>query len=156
MSARSGGISLRRNLSPPSIPIVPALHRPVAFLIVPVFGFANAGVSLAWFTPAALLSPIPLGIAVGLFLGKQLGVFTASWLAIKLKLARLPDNTSWAQLYGVSIVTGIGFTMSLFIGLLAFPAHPDAQDAVKIGVLAGSLLSGVIGYILLSAVSRRA
>ncbi|ESQ86692.1 sodium:proton antiporter [Asticcacaulis sp. AC460] len=135
----------------PLIRLEHALHKPVAFLIVPIFGFANAGVSLAGFTPAALLAPIPLGIALGLFLGKQLGVFSASWLAIKLRLARLPDNTSWFQLYGVSVVTGIGFTMSLFIGLLAFPTHPEAQDSVKIGVLAGSLLSGLIGYALLSA-----
>ncbi|EGF93252.1 na+/H+ antiporter NhaA [Asticcacaulis biprosthecium C19] len=139
----------------PLIRLEHALHKPVAFLIVPLFGFANAGVSLAGFTPAALLAPIPLGVALGLFLGKQLGVFSASWLAIKLRLARLPDNSTWLQLYGVSVVTGIGFTMSLFIGLLAFPTHPDAQDSVKIGVLIGSLLSGLIGFALLSASAPR-
>jgi Na+:H+ antiporter, NhaA family len=136
----------------PLVRLEHALHKPVAFLIVPIFGFANAGVSLAGFTPEVLLSPIPLGIAVGLFLGKQIGVFSASWLAIKLRLARLPENANWIQLYAVSVVTGIGFTMSLFIGLLAFPTHPEAQDAVKIGVLMGSLLSGIIGYILLRTV----
>jgi Na+:H+ antiporter, NhaA family len=133
----------------PLVRLEHALHKPVAFLIVPIFGFANAGVSLAGFTPEALLAPIPLGIAAGLFLGKQAGVFTASWLAIRLKLARLPENAGWGQLYAVSVLTGIGFTMSLFIGLLAFPAAPHSQDAVKIGVLFGSLASGLAGYLLL-------
>lgn len=132
----------------PLVRLEHALHKPVAFVIVPIFGFANAGVSLAGFTPDALLAPIPLGIAAGLFFGKQVGVFTASWLAIRLKLARLPDGASWPQLYAVSVLTGIGFTMSLFIGLLAFPTAPEAQDAVKIGVLIGSLTSGFAGYLL--------
>jgi Na+:H+ antiporter, NhaA family len=136
----------------PLVRLEHALHKPVAFLIVPIFGFANAGVSLAGFTPDALLAPIPLGIAAGLFLGKQAGVFTASWLAIRLKLARLPDGASWLQLYAVSVLTGIGFTMSLFIGLLAFPTAPQAQDAVKIGVLLGSLASGFAGYLLFRVV----
>ncbi|MBP2160939.1 Na+/H+ antiporter NhaA [Asticcacaulis sp. BE141] len=132
----------------PLVRLEHALHKPVAFLIVPIFGFANAGVSLAGFTPDMLLTPIPLGIAAGLFFGKQVGVFAASWLAIRLRLARLPDGTTWPQLYAVSVLTGIGFTMSLFIGLLAFPTAPQAQDAVKIGVLCGSLASGLAGYLL--------
>jgi Na+:H+ antiporter, NhaA family len=140
----------------PLVRLEHALHKPVAFLIVPIFGFANAGVSLAGFTPEALLAPMPLGIALGLFLGKQVGVFAASWLAIRLKLARLPDGANWAQLYAVSVLTGIGFTMSLFIGLLAFPTAPQAQDAVKIGVLFGSVVSGLAGYVLFSVLPNSA
>lgn len=139
----------------PLVRLEHALHKPVAFLIVPIFGFANAGVSLLGFEPQALLSPVPLGIAAGLFIGKQAGVFTASWLAIKLKLARLPKGVSWAQFYAVSVLTGIGFTMSLFVGLLAFPTHPETQDAVKVGVLLGSCASGLIGYILMSFSPKR-
>lgn len=141
-------IPLKGDHHSPLIRLEHTLHKPVAFLIVPIFGFANAGVSLAGFMPEALLAPIPLGIAAGLVLGKQAGVFAASWLAIRLKLARLPDGVSWMQLYAVSVLTGIGFTMSLFIGLLAFPDAPQAQDAVKTGVLLGSLVSGLAGYLL--------
>jgi NhaA family Na+:H+ antiporter len=126
-----------------------ALHAPVAFVIVPVFGFANAGVALAGTNPETLLAPVPLGVALGLFLGKQLGVFVASALAIKTGLASMPKDTNWLQLYGLSLLTGIGFTMSLFIGLLAFHDAPLLQDEVKIGVLLGSTLSGVAGYLLL-------
>src|SRR5215210_7944152 len=118
-----------------------ALHPWVAFLIVPVFGFANAGVSLAGMSWAALLAPVPLGIAAGLFIGKQIGVFLTTLAAVKLDWADCPENASWAQVYGVSLLCGIGFTMSLFIGLLAFPVSPELQVAVKIGVLSGSVLS---------------
>ena len=90
-----------------------------------------------------------LGIALGLFLGKQVGVFIFAWAAIRVNLANLPANASWRQLYGVAILCGIGFTMSLFIGLLAFPTSPELQDAVKIGVLAGSILSALLGTALL-------
>ncbi|MBP2160459.1 MULTISPECIES: Na+/H+ antiporter NhaA [Asticcacaulis] len=138
----------------PLVRLEHALHKPVAFLIVPVFGFANAGVSLAGFRPDMLLQPIPLGIALALFFGKQMGVFAASWLAIKSGLAKMPANTNWAQLYAVSVLTGIGFTMSLFIGLLAFPTAPEAQDAVKIGVLVGSLCSGLAGYALMAVMAK--
>jgi len=127
----------------------------VAFLVVPLFGFANAGVSFAGMTVSALAAPIPLGIALGLFLGKQIGVFGFAWATIRLRLAYLPAQATWPQLYGVAILCGIGFTMSLFIGLLAFPASEALQDQVKIGVLAGSVASAVVGAILLLAAPPR-
>lgn len=126
-----------------------ALHPWVAFMIIPIFGFANAGVSFAGIGPSALLDPVPLGIALGLFVGKQIGVFSFAWVAIRTGLADLPTNATWLQLYGVSLLCGIGFTMSLFIGLLAFPQSPFLQDETKIGVLAGSLLAGTIGWLVL-------
>ena len=125
-----------------------AIAPGVAFVIVPIFGFANAGVSFAGMSFAALLAPVPLGVAAGLFVGKQVGVFAFSWVAIRLNWADLPAQASWMQLYGVSLLCGIGFTMSLFIGLLAFQ-NPALQDAAKLGVLAGSLLSGLLGYLVL-------
>ncbi|CAA9492333.1 MAG: Na+/H+ antiporter NhaA type [uncultured Sphingomonadaceae bacterium] len=124
------------------------LHPWVAFGIVPIFGFANAGVSFAGVTVAEALSPVPLGIALGLFVGKQVGIFGAVWAAVKLRLADLPADATWAQVYGVSLLCGIGFTMSLFIGALAFPGA-DAQDGVKLGVLGGSLLAALLGYLVL-------
>ena len=126
-----------------------ALHPWVAYLIVPVFGFANAGVSLSGMSWAAVLAPLPLGIAAGLFVGKQIGVFLTTWAAVKLDWADCPEDASLAQVYGVSLLCGIGFTMSLFIGLLAFPTAPDLQDEVKIGVLTGSLLSALVGALVL-------
>ncbi len=132
-----------------------ALSPWVAFLIVPVFGFANAGVSFAGASPAVLAEPVTLGVAAGLFLGKQAGVFLSAWLAIRIGVARLPVAASWAQLYGVSLLCGIGFTMSLFIGLLAF-RDATLQDEVKIGVLAGSLLSALAGAAVLSVARKRA
>ena len=125
-----------------------ALHKPVALLIVPIFGFANAGVSFAGMGLASLAQPVPLGVALGLFLGKQLGVFGFAWLAIKSGMASLPRHSTFTQLYGVSLLCGIGFTMSLFIGALAF-SDAATVDATKIGVLAGSLASAVIGFLLL-------
>ena len=123
-----------------------ALHPWVAFAIVPVFGFANAGVALGGGVSA--FAPLPLAIALGLFVGKQVGVFGSVWLAVRLKIATRPAGASWQQIYGVALLCGIGFTMSLFIGGLAFPAQPEA-DAVKIGVLMGSLLSAVAGVLVL-------
>ena len=120
----------------------------IAFLVVPIFGFANAGVSLAGMTPSAVLDPVRLGVAAGLFLGKQIGVFGSAWVAIRLRLADLPAHATWLQLYGVSALCGIGFTMSLFIGLLAF-GDPHLQDATKMGVLAGSLLSAIAGWLII-------
>ena len=125
-----------------------ALVKPVAFLIVPIFGFANAGVSLAGISFATLAAPLPLGIAMGLFLGKQLGIFTSVWIAVKLGIAARPSKASWAQVYGVALLCGIGFTMSLFIGGLAFTG-PEQVDDVKIGVLMGSILSAILGYLVL-------
>lgn len=125
-----------------------ALHKPVALLIVPVFGFANAGVSFAGMGLDSLAQPVPLGVALGLFLGKQLGVFGFAWLAIKTGVASLPRHASFTQLYGVALLCGIGFTMSLFIGALAF-TDAATVDATKIGVLTGSLASAVAGFLLL-------
>ncbi|UVW36095.1 Na+/H+ antiporter NhaA [SAR92 clade bacterium H455] len=128
-----------------------SLHPWVSFVILPLFAFSNAGISLTGVSLDALLNPVPLGIAAGLFVGKQVGIFGACWLAIKLGLAKLPEGATWMQFYAVTILCGIGFTMSLFIGSLAF----EAQDAaymidVKLGVLVGSLLSAVAGSILIS------
>ncbi|WP_373474887.1 Na+/H+ antiporter NhaA [Sphingorhabdus sp.] len=125
-----------------------ALAKPVAFFIIPIFGFVNAGVSLDGVTPASLLAPLPLGIALGLFLGKQLGIFGSVWLSVKFGIATRPKDANWAQVYGVALLCGIGFTMSLFIGGLAF-IDSTQNDAVKIGVLMGSLLSALCGYAVL-------
>lgn len=125
-----------------------SLAKPVAFLIVPLFGFANAGVSLEGVGMAQALAPLPLGIALGLFVGKQLGIFSSVWAATKLGFAVRPKDASWLQVYGVALLCGIGFTMSLFIGGLAFTDAAQG-DAVKIGVLMGSLLSAFIGAAVL-------
>jgi NhaA family Na+:H+ antiporter len=125
-----------------------ALHPWVAFAILPFFAFANAGVSLEGLTFASLLAPVPLGIAAGLFIGKQIGVFGLSYGAVRLGLAKLPQGVSWLQIYGLSFLTGIGFTMSLFIGTLAYDDLEHATG-VRLGVLLGSLVSGVGGYLLL-------
>jgi NhaA family Na+:H+ antiporter len=128
-----------------------SLHPWVAFAILPLFAFANAGISLTGVSLDALLNPVPLGIAAGLFVGKQVGIFGACWLAIKLGLAKLPEGATWMQFYAVTILCGIGFTMSLFIGSLAFEAQgADYMIDVKLGVLVGSLLSAVAGSILIS------
>ena len=121
----------------------------VAFGIMPLFAFANAGVSLEGLSFASLLDKVPLGIVLGLFLGKQLGVFIFSYLSIKLKVAQMPSDTSWYNFYGVGVLTGIGFTMSLFVGNLAFAENMQYMDGVKIGVLTGSLLSTLFGYFLI-------
>ncbi|WP_380879535.1 Na(+)/H(+) antiporter NhaA [Sphingomonas sp. DBB INV C78] len=124
------------------------LHPWVAYAIVPLFGFANAGVSLAGTGLAELAAPLPLGVALGLFLGKQIGIFASVRLAVALKIGERPAGATWLQVYGVALLCGIGFTMSLFIGGLAF-ADPLLVDEVKIGVLGGSLLSALAGYTLL-------
>ena len=126
----------------------------VVFLILPIFGFANAGVSLSGLTADDILSPVPVGVAAGLFFGKQAGVFGLSVLAISLGLAKKPENSSWLQLYGVAVLCGIGFTMSLFIGNLAFAGSQLLIDEVKVGVLAGSVLSAFAGALILM-LSRR-
>ena len=127
----------------------------VAFGIMPLFALANAGVSLNGVNLNSLLSPVPLGILLGLFVGKQIGVFLFSIVSIKLKIAQMPNNSNWVSLYGVGILTGIGFTMSLFIGNLAFADNTQYMDGVKIGVLAGSLLSTLVGYFLLLMTSKK-
>ena len=129
------------------------LHIWVAFLILPLFAFANAGVSLGGLSFADVLSPVPLGIAAGLFIGKQLGVFSFCFIAVKLGLARLPDGANWVQVYAVACLTGVGFTMSLFIGTLAFD-DAELLNGVRLGVLMGSILSGVMGYSLLRIFSK--
>ncbi|KFE52803.1 pH-dependent sodium/proton antiporter [Pseudomonas syringae] len=125
------------------------MHYWVAFAIVPIFGFANAGVSLSGISLQNLIDPVPLGVALGLFVGKQIGVFLAAVLAIRAGLAVLPEGSNWVQLYGVAILCGIGFTMSLFIGNLAFPGSAHLVDEVKVGVLMGSGLAAIVGVILL-------
>jgi len=131
------------------IKIEHAISPYVAFGIMPLFAFANAGVSLEGLSLNSLLDKVPLGIVLGLFLGKQLGVFVFSYVAIKTKIAQMPNNTSWYNFYGVGVLTGIGFTMSLFVGNLAFVENMEYMDGVKIGVLTGSLLSTLFGYFLI-------
>jgi len=132
-----------------------AISPYVAFMIMPIFAFANAGVSLQGLSLLSLLQPVPLGILLGLFIGKQVGVMMFSFVAVKLGAAQMPDNSSWLSLYGVSVLTGIGFTMSLFVGNLAFAENIQYIDGVKIGVLAGSLLSTLFGYfVLLFSIKR--
>ena len=126
-----------------------AISPYVAFMIMPIFAFANAGVSLEGLSLSSLLQPVPLGILLGLFVGKQVGVMIFSFIAVKTGVAEMPDNSSWLSLYGVSVLTGIGFTMSLFVGNLAFAENIQYIDGVKIGVLAGSLLSTLFGYFIL-------
>ena len=132
-----------------------AISPYVAFMIMPLFAFANAGVSLQGLSLTSLLQPVPLGILLGLFIGKQVGVMIFSFVAVKLGAAQMPDNASWLSLYGVSILTGIGFTMSLFVGNLAFSENIQYIDGVKIGVLAGSLLSTLFGYFILLCASKK-
>jgi len=132
-----------------------AISPYVAFGIMPLFAFANAGVSLEGISFSSLLQPVPLGILLGLFIGKQLGVFLFSYVSIKLGFAQMPNNSNWINFYGVGILTGIGFTMSLFVGNLAFIENTQYMDGVKLGVLSGSLLSTLFGYFLILNTSRK-
>ena len=127
----------------------------VLFVIMPIFAFANAGVSLKEITFETLLNPVPLGILCGLFFGKQIGVFLFSYISIKLKIAEMPNNSNWITFYGVGMLTGIGFTMSLFVGNLAFVESTQYLSGVKIGVLMGSLLSTLFGYFLIRSCIRK-
>ncbi len=136
------------DLEPPLNRFVHMLHPYMAFFIMPVFALANSGVSLAGVGLAELAGPIPLGSLLGLFVGKQLGIFAATFAAVKLGLSGIPGNASWVKLYGVCMVAGIGFTVALFIAGLAFPT-PALLDQAKVGILLGSLLSGVGGYLML-------
>jgi NhaA family Na+:H+ antiporter len=151
----AAAIPIRKSPGHPDDPASP-LHRLehaiqpwVAYAVLPVFGLANAGVSLSGVTVDRLLDPVTLGCILGLFVGKQAGVFGTVWLVIQAGLATRPRHASWLHIYGVSILCGIGFTMSLFIGLLAFAGQTQFEDATKIGVLAGSLLSAVAGWLVL-------
>tara|TARA_B110001452_G_C15192036_1_gene413883 strand:- start:859 stop:1377 length:519 start_codon:yes stop_codon:yes gene_type:complete len=132
-----------------------AISPYVAFIIMPIFAFANAGVSLDGLDLSSLLQPVPLGILLGLFIGKQVGVMFFCYVAVKAGTAQMPDNSSWLSLYGVSVLTGIGFTMSLFVGNLAFVENIQYIDGVKIGVLTGSLLSTLFGYFILQFTSKK-
>ena len=127
----------------------------VAFGIMPLFALANAGVILENISINTILAPVPLGIICGLFFGKQIGVFLFSFLSVKLKLAEMPSNSNWIKFYGVGILTGIGFTMSLFVGNLAFTDYSNDLDGVKIGVLLGSFLSAAVGYFILLIVTKK-
>ncbi len=131
------------------------LHPSVAFVILPVFAFANAGISFADVSLESVLEPVPLGIALGLVIGKQLGVFGFSWIAIKLGVASLPENVGWTALYGVAILCGIGFTMSLFIGTLAFELGGPENIDDRMGILPGSLISALAGYFFLKYTLKR-
>jgi NhaA family Na+:H+ antiporter len=132
-----------------------AISPYVAFGIMPLFAFANAGVSLDGIGFSTLLNPEPLGIVCGLFIGKQIGVFGFSYLSVKFGFAEKPSNSNWLNFYAVAILTGIGFTMSLFVGNLAFETSQQYLDGVKIGVLVGSLLSTVVGYFLLALTTKK-
>jgi len=127
----------------------------VAFGIMPLFALANAGVILKGSSFNSLLAPVPLGILCGLFFGKQVGVFLFSFISVKLKIAEMPSNSNWLKFYGVGILTGIGFTMSLFVGNLAFVDYSNQMDGVKIGVLTGSFLSAIVGYFMLLMVTKK-
>ncbi|MDD2134112.1 Na+/H+ antiporter NhaA [Pseudomonas kurunegalensis] len=133
-----------------------ALHPWVAYAILPLFAFANAGVSLAGMTVESFTHPVPMGIAVGLLLGKTVGVFGLTWVAVKLRLAALPAGAGWGQLLGVAILCGIGFTMSLFVGSLAFvPGSSEYAGMDRMGILTGSFFAAVIGYAVTAMASRK-
>ena len=134
----------------PSHDLESSLMPWVSFLVLPLFAFANAGVPFTNMTLATIFQPIPLGIILGLFIGKQLGIMSACWIAIKLGIAKMPTGATWMSLYGVSIICGIGFTMSLFIGGLAFTGQgPHMTALVRLGVLIGSFLSGIFGALII-------
>lgn len=131
-----------------------ALHPWVAFGVIPIFAFANAGVSFAGITMETFMQPVTLGIMLGLFLGKQIGVMTITWLACTIKICRLPDGVTWQQYYGMALLTGIGFTMSLFIGTLAF-TDVEMATPVRLGVLSGSFLSAMAGIAILLLTTKQ-
>jgi len=140
----------------PLLSLEHALHPWVAYAILPIFAFANAGVSLAGMTVDSFTHPVPMGIAVGLLLGKTVGVFGLTWLAVKLRLAALPEGAGWGQILGVAILCGIGFTMSLFVGSLAFaPGSSDYAGMDRMGILTGSFFAAVIGYAVTALASRK-
>lgn len=131
-----------------------ALHRLVPLTVLPLFGFANAGISFSGIGVEQWLAATTVGVGLGLALGKLIGVFGTSWLAIRLGWAAIPRRASMVQLFGIALLCGIGFTMSLFIGMLAFPSHPELQDEVKLGILAGSVIAGLAGWLVLRLAPR--
>jgi NhaA family Na+:H+ antiporter len=131
-----------------------AIDKWVNFGILPLFGFANAGISFSGLGQSDIIGPLPMGIALGLFLGKQLGIFGTVWLAIRTGLTTKPDGITWAQLYAMAVLCGIGFTMSLFIGGLAFAGAPELMDQTKVGVIGGSLISALLGAFLMNRASH--
>ena len=140
----------------PLLSLEHALHPWVAYAILPIFAFANAGVSLAGMSVDSFTHPVPMGIAVGLLLGKTVGVFGLTWLAVKLRMAALPEGAGWGQILGVAILCGIGFTMSLFVGSLAFaPGSSDYAGMDRMGILTGSFFAAVIGYAVIAMASRK-
>jgi len=140
----------------PLLSLEHALHPWVAYAILPIFAFANAGVSLAGMSADSFTHPVPMGIAVGLLLGKTVGVFGLTWLAVKLRMAALPEGAGWGQILGVAILCGIGFTMSLFVGSLAFaPGSSDYAGMDRMGILTGSFFAAVIGYAVIAMTSRK-
>jgi len=146
----------RNEESSPLLTLEHALHPWIAYGVLPLFAFANAGVSLSGVTLESFTHPVPMGIAAGLLLGKTLGVFGLTWLAIKLGIAALPQGANWGQVLGVSILCGIGFTMSLFVGSLAFDPATSAYAGVdRMGILTGSILAALIGYGVMVVASRR-
>lgn len=149
-------IPLRTRNAETSLSLEHALHPWVAYAILPIFAFANAGVSLAGMSADSFTHPVPMGIAVGLLLGKTVGVFGLTWLAVKLRMAALPEGAGWGQILGVAILCGIGFTMSLFVGSLAFaPGSSDYAGMDRMGILTGSFFAAVIGYAVIAMTSRK-
>ncbi|AAN66757.1 MULTISPECIES: Na+/H+ antiporter NhaA [Pseudomonas] len=142
--------------SSPLLALEHALHPWVAYAILPIFAFANAGVSLAGMTVDSFTHPVPMGITIGLLLGKTVGVFGLTWVAVKLRLAALPAGAGWGQILGVAILCGIGFTMSLFVGSLAFaPGSSEYAGMDRMGILTGSFFAAVIGYAVTAMASRK-
>ncbi|MFB4394137.1 MULTISPECIES: Na+/H+ antiporter NhaA [unclassified Pseudomonas] len=148
--------TLSKQQASPLLTLEHALHPWVAYAILPLFAFANAGVSLAGVTFESFTHPVPLGIAAGLLLGKMVGVFGLTWIAVKLRLAALPAGANWGQVMGVAILCGIGFTMSLFVGSLAFvPGSSDYAGMDRMGILTGSLFAALLGYAVTAMSSRK-
>lgn len=139
---------------PPLVVLEHALHPFVAYAVLPIFAFFNSGIGLAAFTPAMVMSPVTVGCFAGLFLGKQLGIMLVTWVTIKLKFATLPSGASWMQFYALSILTGLGFTMSLFIGTLAF-GQSETAELAKLGVMAGSLVSAVVAIAIFAGSQKK-
>jgi NhaA family Na+:H+ antiporter len=145
-----------REAVPPLQRFEHALHPWVAFFIMPLFGLANSGVSVVEMTATDLAAPVFLGVAVGLFVGKQLGIFAFTWAAVKVGAADVPGRAPWSRVYGVAMIAGIGFTVALFIANLAFGGHPELLNQARLGVLVGSLVSGVSGMLVLRLFPDRA